>query len=329
MRSGIVAVWDEDREYAVKLNEYLHRQNSLTCSVVLYSGPEELKKAVDTHQVSMALVGSSLMGSPWLCDTAHVFLAEERSASEDMVYKYQPASEILRVIAGFQDASEKESVYAGKKAAQLRAVYSPLGGSLKTSLGLVMGCLLAEDRNCLFISLEAHSGFRTLFGRQYPMDLSDLFTVVRENGNVHAKLPAVCQSFGQLKYIPPVIWPEDIREAERAELKELVRILAQSCGFDEIVLDMGADMARPEEILSWCDRIYRPEKEDAFSLAKLAEYDSYLQVSGYEGLQKRTRRISVSDLSGGISPIRLNQWQRWEQMLPAVRRMLEGEAGEE
>lgn len=322
MRSGIVAVWDKDREYAAKLSEYLHRQNSLGSAVVLYSEPEELKRAVDTRQVSLALVGRPVADSPWLSDTAHLTLTEERDGAESTVYKYQPAREMLRVIAGFRDMSAAEDALAWGPPALLRAVYSPLGGCLKTSLALVMGCILAEERKCLFLSLEVHSGFRTLFGRQYPMDLSDLFALVRQGGDICGKLSGVLQSFGQLQYIPPVIWPEDIREAERGELKELLHILAQRCGFEEIVLDMGADMSRPEEILAWCDRIYRPEKEDAFSMAKLAEYDDYLKVSGYGELTARTSRIPLAELAGEVSPARWNQWQRWEQMLPAVRRLL-------
>lgn len=325
MRSGIVAVWDKDREYAAKLSEYLRRQNSLGSTVVLYSDPEELKRAVNTHQVSVALAGRPVADCPWLSDTAHLTLTEERDGAEFTVYKYQPAGELLRVIAGFRDASAAEEARAWGPPARLRAVYSPLGGCLKTSLALVMGSILAEEKRCLFLSLEAHSGFRTLFDRQYPMDLSDLFALVRQGGDVSGSLSGVWQSFGKLLYIPPVIWPEDIREAERGELKELLHILAQRCGFEEIVLDVGADMSRPEELLAWCDQIYRPEKEDAFSLAKLAEYEEYLKVSGYGELAARTSRIPLSELAGEASPMKWNQWQRWEQMLPAVRRLLAGE----
>ncbi len=325
MRSGMIAVWDKDREYAAKLSEYLHRQNSLGSTVVLYSDPDELKRVVDTHQVSMALTGRPVADSPWLMETAHLTLTEERDSGGSAVYKYQPAREILRIIAGFRDTSAAEETLAWGPPAQLRAVYSPLGGCLKTSLALVMGSILAEEKTCLFLSLEVHSGYRTLFDRQYPMDLSDLFALVRQGCDVSGRLSGVLQSFGKLQYIPPVIWPEDIREAERGELKELLHILAHRCGFEEIVLDMGADMSRPEEILAWCDKIYRPEKDDAFSFAKLTEYEEYLKVSGYGELAERTSRIPLSELAGEAPSMKWNQWQRWEQMLPAVRRLLAGE----
>lgn len=321
MRSGIVAVWDKDREYAVRLSEYLSRQSGMASSVVYYSDSEALRQAVDTHQVSVAVVGHPVAESAWLKDIPVLTLAEERSCEGTAVYKYQPACEVFRIISGFRERAEAAPALSGP-AAKLRAVYSPLGGCLKTSLGLVMSCVLAEEKNCLFLSLEAHSGFRALLDRQYPVDLSDLFAAVRQRGDLQGELTGAVQSLGKLRYIPPVIWPEDIREAEQGELRELLRQLACTAGYDEVILDVGLDLARPEEILSWCERIYRPEKEDAFSSAKLAEYDSYLKASGQEALLDRTRKIPLSALSQGISPLRLSQWQRWEQMVPVVRRIL-------
>ena len=191
-----------------------------------------------------------------------------------------------------------------------------------------MGCLLAEDSRCLFLSLEAHSGFRTLFGRQYPVDLSDLFAMIRQGGDIFEILSEAMQPFGKLQYVPPVIWPVDVREAEFSELRELLQRLAVSGRFDEIILDVGQDLACPEKVLQLCDEIYQPEKEDIFSRGKLAEYEAYLRITGQESLCERTQRIPVSRLATDVDCISLDQWQRWEQMIPVVRQLLQ-EAGHE
>ena len=321
MRTGIVAVWDTDREYAAKLSEYLDSQRRQPSAVVMYSDPETLRRAVETKQVSMTLAGRPVAGSPWLEGTPVLTLTERREEAAATVYKYQPASEVLRALTCFQETAAAQEFSYGEPA-RMRAVYSPLGGCLKTSFGLVMGYILAENRDCLFVSLEAHSGFRTLFERQYPADLSDLFAAIRQGDNIRGRLPEVLQVFGRLKYIPPVIWPEDVREAERGELKELLQTLAQGGGFDELIVDVGPDLARPEEVLSWSDDIYMLEKADAFSRAKLSEYGTYLKQRGYEGLLERTHRIALDSLSEGTPAVHLNQWQRWEQLVPEVRRIL-------
>ena len=356
MRSGMIAVWDPDREYTEKLGEYLRRQGGMGPVVVSFSDRAKLQRAVEQGQVAVAVLGGMKEDTDWHLPIPTVRLTEERRMETEGVcvkgqplrnggsgcyfYKYQPARRILPMLSKLQQQAVEPiigetpqpstvSVLSSvSQPARIRGIYAPLGGCLKTSLGLVMGCLLAEERRCLFVSLEAHAGFRTLFGRQYPVDLSDLFALVRQGGNWMGTLSEAMQPFGKLQYIPPVIWPVDVREAEFAELKELLQRLALCGRFDEIILDVGQDLACPEKILQLCDLVYQPEKEDIFSRAKLAEYEAYLRISGYEGLWERTRRIPLSrfpaDLDGGS----LDQWQRWEQMIPVVRRLLEEEAYE-
>ena len=299
----------------------------------------------------MIVAAGILEEEEWLWGKPTIFLTENEMAEtkekdgqrsspageRHYFYKYQPARNLLRCISTLQQrkcadqCEETGSVnaeWSSGKSARIRGIYSPLGGCLKTSFGLVLGCLLAEEKQCLFVSLEAHAGFRTLFGRQYPMDLSDLFACLRQKHSMGNVLSEALQPFGRLQYIPPVIWPVDIREAEFGELRELLRWLAQCGRFDEIVVDVGQDLACPERVLMFCDEIYQLEKDDVFSRAKLTEYEAYLRISGYDEISERIQKIPLSQLTVGTEGVELDQWQRWEQMIPAVRRILK-EAGHE
>ena len=351
MRSGMIAVWDPDRDYREKLSAYLRQHGDRGAAVVAFGAMEKLRQAVERGQVSVTVAARSLEEEAWLRGNPTVFLTEmetlETNEKNDSrfsqggewqyFYKYQPARHLLRCISTLQQrayvdqSAETEmpvTEYVSGKFARIRGIYSPLGGCLKTSFGLVLGCLLAEEKRCLFLSLEAHAGFRTLFGRQYPMDLSDLFACLRQKQSMGSMLSEALQPFGSLQYIPPVIWPVDIREAEFDELREVLRWLAQCGRFDEIVVDVGQDLACPERVLMLCDEIYQLEKEDVFSRAKLAEYEAYLRISGYDEISERMQRIPLSRLTVGTETAELDQWQRWEQMIPAVRRILK-EVGHE
>ena len=351
MQSGMIAVWDPDREYGEKLSKYLRRQAGLDSTVVSFGDVEKLRLAVDCGQVAMAVIGQQegtgdfLSQIPGALDTFSIPIVilsqdpkyksvdpvierEKVSANKSapserrFYYKFQPAGRLLTLLLEMMERSTDESAVSAKSA-RIRGIYSPLGGCLKTSLGLVMGCLLAEDRRCLFLSLEAHSGFRTLFGRQYPVDLSDLFAQMRQGGELLGLLAEAVQPFGKLQYVPPVIWPVDVREAEFSELQKLLQNLALCGRFDEIILDVGQDLACPEKVLQLCDEIYQPEKEDIFSQGKLAEYEAYLRITGQESLCERTRHIPLSRLTVGADGLPLDQWQRWEQMIPVVRQILQ------
>ena len=348
MRSGIVAVWDPDREFGENLSTYLRRQGGFGSSVVFYGEEQKMQRAVEGGQVVVVVTGQSHREEESSYSVPTIVLTSEKvteSVDESRVavvpigadlpmekrwyfYKYQPARQLVRMLSEIQEHHVKNQK-AGHRPARIRGIYSPLGGCLKTSLGLVIGCLLAEEKPCLFLSLEAHSGFRTLFGRQYPVDLSDLFALLRQGGDPLELLPEAMQPFGKLQYVPPVIWPVDVREAEFSEVKELLQRLALCGKFEEIILDVGQDLACPEKILQLCDTIYQPEKEDIFSRGKLAEYEAYLRVTGQESLCERTRSISISRLTAGMEDMPLDQWKRWEQMIPMVRQILQEEVHDE
>ncbi len=323
MRSGIVAVWDQDREYAGKLTEYLRHEQGLQFRAVCYTQEENLIKAVENGQVSAVLAGRPVAQSSWLknSDTLVLTLTEERETGTDKVYKYQSAYEVFRLLLSLQQTQGEET---GARSATLRGIYSPVGGCRKTSFGLALGRELSENSSCLFVSLDICSGFRSLFDRRYPADLSDLLDSVSRGENILARLTSAVQPFGRLHYIPPVIWPEDIRQLED-HIPTLLRRLA-GCGiYEEIVLDVGSGLALPERILMMCDVIYRPEQDDACLRARLFEYDHYLQTAGYDLLMKRIIPVTLPGMVEETQNSGIDQWGRWASLRPAVQRLLEEE----
>ena len=347
MHSGMIGIWDQDPEYAKALCEYLRRQEGLGAFVVAYEDRESLRQAVETGQIWLVITGESESHHPWLQTVPLLILTEQKNnghaldterngMSKEAIprcyeYRYQSARQIRLRLEELKERAISCPVQKhgesspGMVMARIRGIYAPLGGCLKTSLGLVLGSVLAEEKRCLLVSLEAHAGFRTLFGRQYPVDLADLLAAIRQGGDWQGLLSQALQPFGKLQYIPPVIWPVDIREAEFDELEQLLRQLALCGRFDEILVDVGQDLARPEKILTLCDWIYQPHKEDVFSKAKLAEYDCYLQVAGYEALRKRTHRIALPQRDVLEAGMVSDQWQCWEELLPLARQVLQKE----
>ena len=123
MRSGIIAVWDRDQEYANQLSKYISdRQRGEECAV-FYSDPERLRQAVETGQISLVLAGCPVADSPWLKNAALLRLTEDKGIAEpSAVYKYQPAGQILRVISEVQESRAALGLMSAKPAARVRAV---------------------------------------------------------------------------------------------------------------------------------------------------------------------------------------------------------------
>lgn len=324
MQSGIIAVYDRETAYAMRLSDYMNRQGRFQTAVHCYREEEALQEAIDAGMVKLVLAGET--GEKLATGSVPVVrLTEEDSCQTMAVYKYQPAGKILR---GMEEAGLELLQLSVPKAgslAQLRAVYAPTGGCLKTTLALVMGALLAEKRRVLYLNLEAHSGFRVLMNRRYPMDLSDILAYQRQGEDILERLPDALQTMEKLFYLAPAVWPEDIYGTRTEEWTKLLSALTGSGRFDEIILDVGQELPYPEEILMCCDKVYRPIQADAVSQAKNTEYDRYLSASGRSELLSRMVLVSLEKADCRRGCASLDQWQRWENLVPVVKKILQEE----
>lgn len=321
MQAGVIAVYDQEPEYAMRLSDYISRQGRFPVGVACYAEEEALREAVRAGQVRMVIAGQ--MKEALTEDSLPVIhLTEEKTCQAMAVYKYQPAGKLLQLIEEVGQEIMPLSETRTVAAAEIRGVYAPSGGCLKTTLALLMGVLLAEREKVLYLNLEAHSGFRVLMDCQYPADLSDLLAMMRQGEDVVEKLPGMLQSFEGLSYLAPVVWPEDIYETKPQEWRDLIGRLAGSGRFDQMILDVGLDFPCPEELLMCCGRVYRPEKPDAISRAKDAEYDRYLTASSRGELLSRMVPVPLGEIAGLGGCRSLDQWRRWEGLVPVVRKIL-------
>lgn len=356
MQSGIIAVYDREQEYGMRLADYLNRRGHFRAAVHFYGTREMLQEAVDGGTVQLIVTGGPGTGQDRYTEDRSenglengsengsenspengpergarrhpvptIFLTEEVSGETMTAYKYQPAGNILRIIEAASEETLRLMRPEACAVAGLRGVYAPAGGCLKTSLALMIGAVLAEKKRVLYLNLEAHSGFRVLMNRRYDTDLSDLLAVQRQGGDPLDRLPDALQTFEQLLYLAPVVWPEDIYETGPEEWQQLITALTASGRFDEIILDVGLDFPHPEEILMYCDRIYRPMGEDAVSLAKNEEYDRYLSVSSRSDLLSRMTPVPLKEMDRRREYRSFDQWQRWEGLIHAVKKLLSEE----
>lgn len=350
MRPGMIALYDRESSYGAALSEYIQRQGSSETATALYTEEAALQKEIDTGRVDLVVViepdgrkagtdetearekSSEETACKRLCgvlqDTSIpvLRLTEERSRETGKLYKYQSARKILQTIEYTRRNRWKNLGDKTATMAKIRGVYAPVGGCLKTSLAIVMGCLLSETRRVLYVNLEAHSGFSTILDCKSQLDLADLLAKMRQGQDEMEMLPQVIQSYEGLSYLAPVLWPEDIYETTLTEWKDLLGRLSGCGQFDEIILDVGQDIPYPEEVMLCCDRIYRPIRPDAFSQAKNEEYDRYLSLSNRGELLNRTTRIPLSQVE--VMTESFHQWKRWEQLIPVMRKILEEEGPE-
>ena len=295
--SKIFAICDLDRLYVKNLMQYINNRQSLPLKLQAFTSTELLKEYAGKHEIELLLISTEAMDEEILkLPIGRIVLLTEDGMVEvkgfPSVNRYQASGSLVREVMQHYGAGNMTIALAAAKLATTRliGVYSPIKRCGKTSFALALAESYAKKNKVLYVNLEDFSGFREMLSRDYRMDISDLIYFYREEkDSAIARAEQMAEKLGNIDYLPPAACPADIRAVRTDEWREWLLLLLQS-RYDVIIVEPGEFVEGLEEILSLCDKIYVPTLEDKISRAKIADYETYLILSGWESLKGRMKR---------------------------------------
>lgn len=294
----IMAVWDTNPLYAERLADFANERGRIPFRAVAFASAERLKEYAAKHSVEILLTGWDAAEEDLKEIRARqvIYLGEEKRADPERlpsVYKYQNSERLMReVMAWYEGEDGRESVsIAGR--GRVIGVYSPVGRCRKTALALTLAQVWKEMERTLFVTLEDCSGLGEMTGETYGECLSDLLYRYRHGGSCWEKIGAFVYTWGNVDYIPPVRYPEDLEGISGMELAGFIEDMAAESGYGVIVVDVGQAGRQAGEILEACDAVYMPVLEDWVSQAKIREFESYLAESGRDGVAERLEKLKL------------------------------------
>lgn len=328
----IMAVYDVDPFYAARFADVVNQKEKIPFEVTAFSSFEKLKKFARENQVELLLISSAVgreevesLGAERI-----VCLADGETLQADMeypsVYKYQSSENIIREVMACYCEKEAEPMAgaAFRTAAKIRGVYSPVGRCLKTSLAITMGQLLAQESRTLYLNLEECSGLSVLTRTEYKKDLSDLLYFYSQGSYNLLRLNSVIHSIDALDYVPPVRYPEDLAQTDTGQIAGLIEKISGESGYDNIILDIGSYGRFALGLMQLCSVVYMPVKEDSVSLAKLEEFEHYLEVSGNSAVKDRIKKLKLPYHSSFGRRENYLEQLLWGELGDYVRQLLRG-----
>lgn len=327
----VIAVYDVDPFYAARFAEVVNQKEKIPFEVMAFGSMEKLKQFVKNNKVQMLLI-SSMVNREEIEELGIkqvVSLADGETLETDMaypsIYKYQSSDTIIReVLARYcqEEAAVIPMALLGKST--IIGVYSPVGRCLKTSFALTMGQLLAQEGRVLYITLEEYSGLSTLSHTEYSEDLSDLMYYYHQGNYNILRLNSVIHSLGELDYIPPARYPEDLAQMSAEEMAGLIQRIAQESTYETVILDMGNYGRQVIPLLRICSCIYMPVKEDSVSLAKIEEFYHHIDTLGQGDIKERIKKLKLPYHSSFGRRENYLEQLLWGELGDYVRQLLKG-----
>ena len=136
------------------------------------------------------------------------------------IYKYQSSNQVIREALehyGEGVGTTAQTLKLEKKKWSDRSVFTGRQND-EDNICTDTGQILAKKRGCLYLNLEACSGFEYLLERSFDQTLGDLLYYQRLGSEqLITKMGSIVQSVNNLDYLPPVLSMEDIQSTTAQE----------------------------------------------------------------------------------------------------------------
>ncbi len=200
-------------------------------------------------------------------------LAEENDAgstaelSVSKIFKYTGVKEIFNELiyrsrdSLFDDSSEKET--------KIITLYSAIGGSGKTSMGLgLASCLAQNHRRVLYVNTETIQGFSYYLADKTGMPNEGVRAIREDKQHVYNNVKYFIRKEG-FAYVPPFAAALDALNLEKSIYLNLIKNAKASKEYDFIIVDVEAGYDKEKmDFLQLADKAAIVLLQDEFSVYK-------------------------------------------------------------
>lgn len=306
---NIFAVCDLDVDYAYHFMEYLSKKKNIPFEVRVFTSAAGFREYVKEHPVELLLISEKAMNSEIReAKIGQILILSDGVVSKGYeeypsIYKYQSSNQVIR------EALEHYGEGVGTTAQTLK-----------------LGQILAKKRACLYLNLEACSGFEYLLERSFDQTLGDLLYYQRLGSEqLITKMGSIVQSVNNLDYLPPVLSMEDIQSTTAQEWISLLQQIIDYSNYDVVILDLSDSVSQLYKVLEQCTRIYMPIRADPVSQAKIHQFEHTLQVWEKQMVLDRIRKIKLPYHRSSKTGIGYMDDLVWSELGDYVREMLRTE----
>ncbi len=300
MKKNILAVCDEEAEYAAHFVDYLSQpgvREGFPYEVQAFSDGETARNFCSSNEVQLLLVSQSIYetGEGWNTDKV-LLLTEDGAESPEIpsIPKYQSMETVVRKIREFSADSGIWFPFAQtdrQSGMKLIGIYSPIRRCLQTTFSFTLGQLLARKHKVLYLNFESYSGLGQMLQREFQTDLSDLiYFLQNRDGRFPYRLEGMAQKVNGLDMIPPAFSAMDLQKVEKEEWLELIAELEKTGLYEYVILDLSEGIRGLFDVLKRCHRVYTIIRDDGFALAKQAQYEELLCCLKFDEVLQKTRK---------------------------------------
>lgn len=209
----------------------------------------------------------------------------ERYNNCETIVKYQTGEKLVGCILSIYSEKNPNEVHvqSGNKRTKVVGVYSPAGGTGKTTLavGTAMHCTYSS-MSVFYLNIENNPSTSLFFNSDSQQNLSHIIYYLKEkNRNLSLKIEGarLVDPQSGIHYFAPPESTLELEEMTSDEIKYLIQELKLMGVYDVVLVDMSPGLnSRNTAVLEMCDEIFMVLAEDMVSYTKAKSLEQDLML---------------------------------------------------
>lgn len=311
-----LAICDNDKTYCHRLDEYLRGHLNLAFDIFSFTDVDILREFAEKHPISLLMISESMYkclekglvkdgfeniivldeGSGGVCE-----VSSDPGVHLEYISKYQAASKIVDGIIDFcaeaPEDFEGVSTHAKIGKSKIIGFYSPISKCGQTTLAVEMAKKLAASHKVIFLSFESFSPLQAMLGIQCDEDITDLLYYADcERPRFSLYLEKIRENCYGADFIMPARTATQVKDITYQSVKELIELLADSAGYEYVLLDLTEYPEGFFDILQLCDRIYTVTRQVMPDAERVRAYETVLRENGFSEIETKTVKCQLPDI---------------------------------
>lgn len=282
---------------------YINRKGKLSLQISVFSNIECLLEYTKQNIVDILLMGEDgILELGNLKDVAEdIYILTERQCVQEnygypTIYKFQSADQIIMKILELYMADKdgkNELINSTYKDKTIIGVFSPKGGSKKTSLSLALSNYFGTSQKTLYVNFELFCELSFLCTGEKSGFSELLYYIKQKKSNLSIKLNSVVCNYNKFDFIPAANHYLDLLEMNEDDINFFIQCLRNYSDYEVIIFDIGFFDKSILELLNCCDKIYVPVSNDWMSTDKKEAFYKQLNEVKEEDILKKLEEIDL------------------------------------
>lgn len=289
----IIAVIDTDIRFALKLSDFLSKEDRVPFKAVAYTSfqmyesetslmdvvafitdIDNVDECIDTGLPVILLSDDAMVESKY-SDLTKLFCS---------IFKFCSVHTIVDELLSFFSRNDSFGLTTVQNNTKVYGVYSPINRCGRSSLSVAIhSYFCSTNTSSLLISFDEYDSVFSVLRKENSKDLSDIFYEYKTGDLDFAKLGECISRVEDLNIILPARYNEDLFYLSDNELTKFMNDILSANLFETIVLDFGSIGRRSMQMLDMCEQIFCPVigEKDGVERKKVADFKALLGRNGY------------------------------------------------